>query len=233
VVALAVYVSFVSAAQADFVGSSKASFGAPVGPDPAWVFFSDDFRTVESGQPIAGSFSNRLNMADKAFNTPAEVPFAVSTLTYRNGSTLAYPSGNPNNINLFPVVFTLTFTTPAGLVENFAFQYQLQLTDNSLGPPASDDILTPVNVFSEKTFNVGGETFSLKLLGFSNDGGQTLANQFRLPEGATTSSDLYATITTEANPNVIVPLPPAVWAGFALFGLVGASKFRRHRLGNQ
>jgi hypothetical protein len=72
----------------------------------------------------------------------------------------------------------------------------------------------------------------LKLLGFSNNGGATILNSFTLPENQQTTTDLYATLTTEPNPNA-VPLPAAFVAGAPLLGLSfswGAMKRRRRAM---
>lgn len=63
-----------------------------------------------------------------------------------------------------------------------------------------------MNMFSNTSFDVGGDFFTLEILGFSDDGGATIGNVFNLPEDDTTAAQLIGQITT-APPSITPPTP--------------------------
>ena len=79
------------------------------------------------------------------------------------------------------------------------FFFDFILTKNTDDPVASADRLIPVDVFSTTTFFAWLDEYTLELMGFSNDGGTTMATEFVLFEDADTTSTLYGRI---------VPVPP-------------------------
>jgi hypothetical protein len=176
-----------------FEGSSDATFGVPTPSNGTVVYSGVGTNEFRHGQAIPGSTQNILVMDSIVFSTGPDTPFAISHLTYTNGQTL-----DGTHVETVPVDIEMTFTDPAGLVETFDFEFDFDLTPNTTGDPVLDaDTLRPVDVNSQSdtVIQVGGNVYTLELIGFSSDGGSTIETSFILPEDATTESDLYAQIT--------------------------------------
>lgn len=212
-----------------FVGNSGGVFQTPSGaPGDPIVYSGVGTNFIQTGTGVNGSPPNSLRYTGVGFDTNADLPFRVGILDYYNGATAVGSSAT----NL-PIDITLTFSAPPGLPNQvFNFSFNLTLTNNTTGDPVLDgDIITFPSGFSSTSFSTGGQDYTLKLLGFSKDGGASILSSFLLPENQSARSDLYATITTEQNPNV-VPLPIAAIAGLPLLGfVVGVRQLRQRRQG--
>jgi hypothetical protein len=96
---------------------------------------------------------------------------------------------------------------------------------NPSGATICPDIVTFSSPPSAVTVSLGGESFVFDILGFSQDGGNTITNEFLTEEGMTNTATLYASLT----PVVPVPLPPAVGLmGMGLVGMIGIMRRRKH-----
>lgn len=111
---------------------------------------------------------------------------------------------------------SLVFSDPAGLSGTFNFTFDIDETDNSPGPPASDDIITFPSAYAQETFDIGGTLYTLQILGFGPDADH-LVSSFRSPEGGTNSTLLFGKITTPA----VIPAPGAIVLGSIGISLVG------------
>lgn len=206
-------------AAALFQGSSLAAFGTPSPSAPPVVFSiangdpTSTF-TMGDGAPFS-SPPNQLDLTGKSFDVDPEVQFALLDATYFNGITAI-----GSTVDSVPVTVSLSFTSPFAGTEDFSFSFDFEITPNTTGDPVLDaDILTPVNVFASESFTVGTETYTLKLLGFSTDGGVTITPEFVLPELDSVDATLYAKLTTEVAP-VPEPLSLVLWGlGAALVGV--------------
>jgi len=200
-----------------YSGSSVATFGVPTPASTSPVYSGVGTNEFRFGAPSAGSTQNILLMEGLPFLTEMDTPFLVSHLTYTNGRT-AVTSG----IDSVPVDISLTFNDPVNFARTFHFIFDFTLTPNTTGNPILDaDTFTPITVQPVTTFDMDGKVYTLRLLGFSNDGGHTIVTSFTLPEDATTHSDLFGEIAAP------VPAPTAVLLGTLGTGLVRWLRRRR------
>lgn len=198
-----------------FEGTASATFGTPTSSTGSAVFSGVGTDTFTSGVPsLPADSSNIFTVDGLPFSTLADTPFAVADLTYTNGVTLT-----DTDVDSVPVELLLDFNAPDTFSEAFTFTFDLDVTLNSTGDPVLDaDTLTVPDVFSTTTFTLGSELFTLEILGFSTDG-VTINNVFTLPENATTTSQLFASITA---PPPAQDVPESSPAALVLLG-VGAA----------
>jgi hypothetical protein len=89
------------------------------------------------------------------------------------------------------------------------------------------DQVTVSSTQFQQTFTVGGVAYTLDLLGFSQDGGATIANQFQTIENFTNVAGLYADVHTAS---AQVPEPNSLaLVGLAMLGVVGFLRRRSKR----
>jgi len=122
--------------------------------------------------------------------------------------TIEWNNTSRNSVRSVDLDLTLHFTTPGSIANQvFKYRFNLEVTPNSTGNAVLDaDILTfPIGV-PTRTFTVSGRVFTLQLIGFSQDNGLTIIEQFKLPEGQSTWALLYAKITTPPPPTP-TPIP--------------------------
>jgi len=136
-------------------------------------------------------------------------PFAIGQLVHFNR-----PIGSGTAGTAVDLTVTLEFDN----YEPFTFTFGIDETPNAPGPPASDDhIYFPASMTSS-TFYVGGNPYTLEILGFGPDAG-SLLDEFISPEGTDNATLLWGEIN-------LVPVPGAVLLG--MLGLSAAGlKLRR------
>ncbi len=122
----------------------------------------------------------------------------------------------------------MSLTNPLNSAENFNYTFNIFQTLNTTGDPVLDgDILTfNANGSTSDSFNFGGVDYTLKLAGFSSDGGNNFVSVFNSPEDSVANATLYAEITA-AN-NVDVPEPTTIF-GLGLLGVYLAGSLRKNR----
>jgi hypothetical protein len=204
-----------------FTGTAAGIFGTPT-PSGGGVVYSgvgtNEFRT---GTPADGNTTQNIFRIDGLpFNVPADSQFALANLTYSNGRTMPL-----TRVDSVPVDIVLSFTNPAIPDETFTYNFAFNFTLNSPGPV--DDELTISDVDTSAIIQIGNAQFTLDLLGFSQDGGDTITDVFYLPEDQTTQATLYAALK-QINDNPIVPEPSTMalsFIGLSAIGLV--RRFRR------
>lgn len=145
-----------------------------------------------------------------------EEVFKIGDFRFRNGSV------NRHDFNSAHLTILLEFLSPVEDVHTFSFELDSISTPNTTGDPVLDGDKAEITGegFSAQTFRLWGQQYTLSLLGFSEDGGQTLMTVFNAPEGATAHAGVYGRIT--AIPPV--PVPAALWlliCGVASLGAFG------------
>lgn len=210
-----------------FQGGSRVTFSDPTAAGPGWESFttisnagthgvgSNSF--FSSGDPVPGSFQNRLDTFGQDFDVDAETDFVVAGLQYYNGQTWAgtAATGVTGTASLF---FTAPIIDGANPRE-FEYSFSFNLTVNSPGPV--DDELTISLLGSPQVFTALGNTYTLTLLGFRLPD-NSFTTTFLLPEDATATADLIGRITTNIP---TIPLPTG--AGLGMAGLMGLAFVRR------
>jgi hypothetical protein len=181
-----------------FQGTTSADF---LNPRPTGTS-----TTISNGVPASTFTSgtgtpNVLTLTGTSFDFDPETPFNVAQLSYHNGVTDLNSVATDVDANVF-----LAFTAPFGGTKTCSFTFHFDMTPNTTGDPVRDaDTLTPVNVYSQQTFSYEGDTYILKLLGFSD--GSSIVNSFVLPESKTVTSNLVGVITTNIpEPSTLVML---------------------------
>ena len=115
----------------------------------------------------------------------------------------------------------LTIDLEFDSVESFTFQLGINETPNQ--PPyggygTSDDFIYFPSSYTSQTFYIGGDPYTLEILGFSDDG-ITFLDEFQSPEGTDNATMLWGEIN-------LVPVPGAVLLGMLGLGAAGL-KLRR------
>ncbi|MGD1704983.1 choice-of-anchor K domain-containing protein [Dapis sp. BLCC M229] len=201
-----------------FAGTSSGSWGLPVVSAGAEFLSNENGGTnnrLTWGIPPASSFKNYVQYDGLGFSTGLNTQFAVGDLTYRNGSTFNSFNGD------FPLEVKLSFTNPFNSAENFNYIFNIFNSPNITGDPVldGDKLKFQANGLTSDTFNFGGVDYTLNLIGFSSDGGNTFLSEFNSPEGSTAEAMLYAEI-------VDVPEPTAVF-GLGLLGVYLAGSLKK------
>ncbi|MFK8182606.1 MAG: choice-of-anchor K domain-containing protein [Phormidesmis sp.] len=179
-----------------FVGESRGAFGAPTvdpsidseatfrveNPSPQ----TEDFLLGEPGQDSA---PNRLSFTGQGFSVLSEQTFSVGSLTYRNGQTF-----EGTNVSSVPLGISLDLIQPLQAQRSFEYSFTFNLTPNTAQGGSADSLVISENP-APQTLLIQDKTFSIELLGFSADDGNTFVSSFQIPEDQSVSSTLFAQIT--------------------------------------
>ena len=207
-----------------FAGTSSASISLPEGTFGASLSNEDGGTNnrMTWGAPASGSFTNYIQYDGLGFSTDLDTLFAVGNFTFRNGTTL---SNSHNFTGDLPLDVKLSFTNPLVGDEQFQYTFNYEQTPNIHDDPVLDaDILKfPTNGLTDNTFNVDGVDYTLMLMGFSSDGGNTFVSEFDSPEESIAEAMLYAQIRAKSIPE------PTTIAGLGLFGVYLAGSFKKRR----
>lgn len=206
-----------------FEGSASGTFGTPdPGSNANPVFSGVGTNTFTWGDPgLFGVGANELIFDGNPFDTTLNSLFAVGDLTYFNGTTLL-----GTTVETVPLNVSLNFTTPSGVNETFSFDFDLVSTPNTGTPEENADFVFPINQTPTQSFNIAGVDYTLQLFGFSQDGGATVTDEFRVLEGATTTAELYGRLTVA--PVTGVPEPTSA-LGILALGALGGSSWLKHQ----
>jgi hypothetical protein len=159
---------------------------------------------VQSGLGFIGS-------APPSFNIDPGDIFQVGELQHFNNVISTGTAADSADLTI-----GLDFLSGSG---SFTFTFLIDETPNGPGPPASDDIITFPSSIPSETIDLGGTTYTLKLLGFGSAPDDLLPD-FISPEGGTNSAMLWAQI---APPGVPEPAT-LILVGSGLIGLAGLGR---------
>jgi hypothetical protein len=222
----------VAAAAALFVLPASAALITINGITPSWVNPAPgagitinnggDPITARWGVPASEGGQSGYNFDDNA--TPVVVDtnlnsgrFLLGTFTHLN-----QPIFEPF---LTSIGLSVTVDVLGGVPGSFAEIFNLfhNETPNTCGCLSDNDIVTFSAGTLNSSFTVGGQSYILRLLGFSNNGGATLLPSFSSVEGGNNSTGLYAQIVARAQ----VPEPGTLLLMGA--GLLSLAFVRRRR----
>lgn len=150
-------------------------------------------------------------------------PFALGTFTHLN-----YPIGGTSldSINLDVHLEG----TPGSIDVAAIFHISHDETPNNYYPPTNpgnNDIVTITNPILNEEFSYNGKNYFFNLIGFSQDGGQTITTQFSTVETLENVAILYGEITEAPVPTVPEP-STFLLIGGALAGLA-THRFRNRK----
>ena len=193
---------------------------------------------IRWGTPVNGNLQSGYDY-DAVAPPPAaeatETQFLIGTFVHHNNPI----TGNSITGATLDISLNLTFGA-TNVIEDFVYNFQHVETPNSTPCQFSiadgahnivpcDDRVSILNSIPNQTFTVGGKTYTLDLIGFSQNGGTTVSNQFFTEEGVDNTAGLYGKITTDFTSPV--PEPTSVVLLFTVLaagGLKAAkSRFRR------
>lgn len=203
-----VMMSFMSYSQAEavvFTGTAVGSWSNVVSTHWQDVYSisngdvgeTADFYWGDIGAQGTTNFNNRFRFdgvgsdaGDSPWSTSEESPFLIGNFSYCNGSVT-----NALGVDGVTLDILLNILTPVGVTDNYAFAFNITNTPNNTGDPVLDgDIVSVANSLTTTAFHYDGYDYTLELLGFSSDGGQTIRTDFSSPEGATAFAGVYARI---------------------------------------
>ncbi|WP_017316321.1 choice-of-anchor K domain-containing protein [Mastigocladopsis repens] len=216
-------IGFSSQAQGlTFLGNSDGIWGQPnPGSNTNPIFSGVGTNTFTWGRSRPddrennyGTPANQLTFTGNSFSTKdIGSLFKVGDLEYYNGMV-----EESTNVVSVPFTLSLSFTNPSNVNEVFNFDFQLDNTTNSGDSPQQDaDTVYIKENFDSRSFTFDGNEYLLKLIGFSQDDGETSVSNFRVLEDHTTTAGIYATVT-QVTPAEKIP-EPASTVGLSLLGI--------------
>lgn len=208
---------------ATFTGNANGLFGVPTPSDGGVVFDGVGTNRFLTGTPLEPRFTENIyTVSGSAFDVSEGTQFALADLSFLNGV-----AEEGSVVSSVPIDISVSFDGPIPFTETFNYAFEFDFTPNTTGDPILDgDSLIFNRGISDTTFVLGNQVFTLELLGFSDDGGATIARVFAFPEDIITETQLFAQFIT-LSPTADVP-EPATLLGSIAAGLVGIILKRRH-----
>lgn len=204
--AVASVIATSSMASVVFSGSAKCAWGNAQGaPDTVVSINNADVGGVASfkwgvpgdGTTLDNQFTcNGMGSDGGAWSAGMGEAFKIADFTYRNGSTFF---GDLQSVDL---QLGLMVGGASGYTGDFAYLMLTTNTPNETGDPVLDGDIVSIfgNGLTSGAFSFEGVDYTVRLLGFSTDGGQTLTEGFRSPEGANVAAGIYAQIQVQTVP---------------------------------
>ncbi|MGB3237441.1 MAG: choice-of-anchor K domain-containing protein [Geitlerinemataceae cyanobacterium] len=187
------------------VGVSSGTFSKPsdITPDSVIDISSVNGGTENRFQWGVGapeSFPSVLQFdGGDLFGAKSDRPFKIGQIFYQNG-TIDRSSGFNGD---FAVSINLDIDGLEDDPAPFVYFFNILNTDNTTGDPVqdADDLRFSGNGLTPQTFELDGKTYTLKLEGFSQDGGNTFAKGFDSPEEGFDIANLYGRLIQVSTPN--------------------------------
>lgn len=192
-----------------FAGHTRGEWGIPNTENPMAIvnLSGEDGGTnnrLTWGTPGIAGINNYVQFNGMNFTTAPNHIFKIGEILYRNGSTLLETNFDGD----FPLNLELDLTLPLTNTESFEFLFNILNTPNITGDPVldGDKLQFSTAGMSSQTFNYEGIEYTLQLIGFSTDDGETILNEFNSPEFSISNASLYGKITF-VPPPVSIPEP--------------------------
>ena len=182
--------------RAEFImGNTSGVFENPSPPNAVFSGVGTD--TFVYGDDAFGLGRSQLAFEGAGIDSAANMDFALGTLTYFNGSTLA--GSSPSTVDLG---LDFVLTSPLSTVIPITIQFELLTTANE-GEPDPDADFVRISSPLVPAFEIGGVSYIFELIGFGNVGGAgslPATDTLRLAELETATADLIGRISTVAIP---------------------------------
>lgn len=178
-----------------FEGFFNGKWAEPTpGKNSRSVFVGVDTHSFKWGSPPSRSrravkYPNELSFVTDPFSTQLNEKFKVGDLIYFNGESRRF-----TDVESVPLDLGLELYDPIRRTESFDIDFDIDATPNNKSPEENADSISPINKVTDSFFKYKGENYTIRLLGFSQDKGQTLTQEFRVLENARTIAGLYARI---------------------------------------
>lgn len=202
----------VGAQAVTFTGHTRGEWGLPNTENPMAVvnLSSEDGGTnnrLTWGTPGIAGINNYVQFNGMNFTAAPNHIFKLGEIFYRNGSTLVETNFDGD----FPLNLELELSLPLTNTESFEFLFNILNTPNNTEDPVlnGDRLRFSTAGMSSQTFNYEGIEYTLQLIGFSTDDGETILNEFNSSEFSISNASLYGKIRF-APPPVSVPEPCAI-----------------------
>ena len=198
-----------------FTGNSNGLWGEPLSNDrnPRVDGIGTSTFTWGIATEI-GTSPNQLVFQGNPVTTETGALFKVGDLTYFNGTIL-----ENTGIASVPLNFELSFDDPATLSQVFSIDFEILTTPNNGTPDENADAVIPSTLVSQQSFSANELNYTLSLVGFSQDGGLTTTEEFRVREDARTTASLFGRIIPvspeSSEPASRIPEPGAI-AGLSI-----------------
>lgn len=196
-------VGFAGQVQAlSFTGASSGRWGMPANPSASTIL-SNQNRGINNRLSWGRNdcfdctpFNNYVQYDGTSFDADVGSLFNLGNLSYRNGSTWNNFDGD------FSLNIALSFTNPVNSTNIFNFSFNILNTINATGNSIvdGDRLRFSTAGISSQSFNYNGVDYTLQLVGFSSNSGQTIVSDFNSPEGNTAQASLYGKITSVNSP---------------------------------
>jgi hypothetical protein len=188
-----------------------------VGGDNVSINNGTDPRTIRWGNVSPPTSGYNWSPTPTPFDAPSDgTPFSLGTFDHLN---FVIPLGTAITGVDLDFSMTIDALTPTqGLIH-----FNHNETPNDDVPGGVPDVVTISSPFMNTPFNYLGTDYIFSLLGFSQDGGNTIVTQFSTQEGQENIADLYGAIS------VAPPIPEPATMLLLGSGLIGLAGFARRR----
>jgi hypothetical protein len=202
-----------------FAGQSSGTWNDPTPEDAVFTGVGTNHFTWGVPTDTPNGSSSSVTFDGTSFYTEEQSSFKLGSLTFYNGTTKKGTS-----IKSVDLSIDIDFTDPYTGEELFSFTFSVFNTNNVGDPWTDADYLYFPDSYPDTSFQYQDENYNLRLLGFSQDEGVNILEQFHVLEGESTEADLYAHVTGGIDP---IPEPGTLLLlGSGILGLVAYGRIK-------